>query len=174
MSLDVKVESWTKRVCLGFLLVLQLDPENQCHLSPISFSPCTSEEDNFRTNVFPQSSMVEQMSLRACLAVGGGEQEGSLFAEFGSRPGIWTCSACWQDPSGCSDEQWLCNFPFSLKCTAGCPIFLKSLSFKNLSFWSKCVIWNLSWLYGKWNALSKHRLSGFFCPVFFTGTLLSI
>lgn len=49
-------------------------------------------------------------------------------------PGIWTCASAGRTSHCCSDEQRLCSLLSLPKCTTGCMIFLKSLSFENLSF----------------------------------------
>lgn len=110
--------------------------------------------------------------------MGGDELERSFFAELGLvGPGIWTWAAARRTSPCCSDERCLCNLLSLPKCTTGCLVFWKSLSFKNLSFLKQMC--HLKPFMALWKStctlealMARVYLPNFFCSVICIGRRL--
>lgn len=153
MSLNIKLETWISS-CLSVLPSSKIrpkEPDSQANAfsSPSHRLPVTQRREilgqmhgfhkgyfiSFCVPFFREMGRNEWVSL-AFQLWGMLSWRESPFAELGLGDlGIWTCASAGGMSHCCSDEQWLRNLLSLPKCTPVCLIFLKSLSFKDLSFW---------------------------------------
>lgn len=111
---------------------------------------------------FFQGNTTGEMGQPGRLAVGGSELGWSLFAGLAQVAQGFEPGPCWQD---------CCNLLSLRKRATGCLGFLKSLSFKNLSFLKQMCHLKLFTALGKSKRTFEAQLTRLYLPVSFTHTV---